>query len=94
MEGALDRSAWRPIHTRIALALGFGWALDSFEVQIVNSVITHRSPPSSASRTPRRSASTCRGSAGILVGALVFGFLADRLGRKRLFVVTLLRGPA
>lgn len=33
----LDDSPWRPIHTRIALALGVGWGLDAFEVSIINS---------------------------------------------------------
>ncbi|MCP9489935.1 MAG: MFS transporter [Solirubrobacteraceae bacterium MAG38_C4-C5] len=89
MEGALDRSAWRPIHTRIALALGFGWALDSFEVQIVNSVITPIAAEFGLSDTEKILV-YLPWFAGILVGALVFGFLADRLGRKRLFVVTLL----
>lgn len=36
----LDRAAWRPMHNRILLALGIGWALDSFEVQIIGSVLT------------------------------------------------------
>jgi len=35
----LDRAAWQPLHTRILLALGIGWAMDSFEVQILGSVI-------------------------------------------------------
>lgn len=89
MQRALDRSAWRPIHTRIALALGFGWALDSFEVQIVNSVITPIAAEFGLSDT-QKILVYLPWFLGILVGALVFGFLADRLGRKRLFVVTLL----
>lgn len=36
----LDRASWRPMHNRILLALGIGWALDSFEVQIIGSVLT------------------------------------------------------
>jgi hypothetical protein len=36
----LDRATWRPMHNRILLALGVGWALDSFEVQIIGSVLT------------------------------------------------------
>ena len=86
---SLDQSAWRPIHTRIALALGFGWALDSFEVQIVNSVITPIATEFGLSDTEKILV-YLPWFAGILVGALVFGFLADRLGRKRLFVITLL----
>ena len=40
LETRLDLSAWRPMHSRILLALGIGWALDSFEVQIIGSVLT------------------------------------------------------
>ena len=39
MAERLDRSAWRPMHTRIAGALGVGWMLDAFEVQIIGSLI-------------------------------------------------------
>ncbi|PZS34790.1 MAG: MFS transporter [Pseudonocardiales bacterium] len=88
MSNRLDESQWRPAHTRIALALGIGWMLDAFEVQIIGSVV------------PGIQAEFHLGSAqavwinvvwftGIAVGALGFGYLADRLGRKRLFTGTL-----
>jgi hypothetical protein len=35
----LDESPWRPLHTRIPVALGIGRTLDAFEIQIVGSVI-------------------------------------------------------
>ncbi len=89
MPSSLDRTAWRPIHTRIALALGVGWALDSFEVQIVNSVIKPIAADFGLSDTEKILV-YLPWFAGILVGALAFGSLADRLGRKRLFVATLL----
>lgn len=38
MAGRLDATGWRPLHTRIVLALAIGWALDSFEIQIIGSV--------------------------------------------------------
>jgi MFS family permease len=77
------------MHTRIALALGIGWMLDAFEVQIIGSVI------------PGIQREFSLGSAesvwinivwfgGIALGALGFGYLADRIGRKRLFVATLI----
>ncbi|MGB3910408.1 MAG: MFS transporter [Pseudolysinimonas sp.] len=89
MATRLDASAWRPMHTRIALALGIGWMLDAFEVQIIGSVI------------PGIQHEFSLGSAesvwinivwfgGIALGALGFGYLADRIGRKRLFVATLI----
>lgn len=39
MSDRLDRAPWSALHTRIAAALGIGWALDAFEVQIIGSVI-------------------------------------------------------
>jgi hypothetical protein len=39
MPTRLDAAPWRRIHTRIAIALGLGWMLDTFEVQIIGSVI-------------------------------------------------------
>jgi hypothetical protein len=39
MARRLDESDWRRMHTRIAAALGIGWMLDAFEVQIIGSVI-------------------------------------------------------
>lgn len=39
MDTRLDDSPWQKVHTRIALALGVGWMLDAFEVQIIGSVI-------------------------------------------------------
>ena len=76
------------MHTRIAMALGIGWMLDAFEVQIIGSVV------------PGIQAEFGLGGAeavlinvvwfvGIALGALGFGYLADRVGRKKLFVATL-----
>jgi len=77
------------MHTRIAMALGLGWMLDAFEVQIIGSVI------------PGIQAEFGLGSGqavvinivwfgGIGAGAIGFGYLADRFGRKRLFGATLI----
>lgn len=85
----LDRSRWSPLHTRIALALGFGWALDSFEVQIINSVLAPIAEEFGLSEL-QKVLVYVPWFAGIMVGALVCGWLADRIGRKRLFVATLL----
>jgi len=35
----LDRLAWTPFHTRVTLALGVGWLLDAFEVNIIGNVL-------------------------------------------------------
>jgi len=77
------------MHTRIALALGVGWALDSFEVQIINSVFGPIADEFGLSET-QAVLVYVPWFAGILVGALVCGWLADRVGRRRLFVGTLL----
>ncbi|MGI8661129.1 MAG: MFS transporter [Thermoleophilaceae bacterium] len=77
------------MHTRIALALGVGWALDSFEVQIINSVIGPIAHEFGLSET-QQILVYAPWFVGILVGALVCGWLADRVGRRRLFVGTLL----
>ncbi|MFP5342148.1 MAG: MFS transporter [Candidatus Limnocylindria bacterium] len=89
MDSRLDDSPWRRIHTVIALALGVGWMLDAFEVQIIGSVI----PGIQAEFRLDGAQSVWINViwfAGVAVGALAFGFLADRFGRRRLFVATLL----
>ena len=89
MADRLDQSVWRPIHTRVAVALGIGWMLDAFEVQIIGSVIPGIQQEF---RLDSQHAVWINviWFTGIAVGALGFGYLADRLGRKRLFVATLL----
>lgn len=89
MSDRLDASPWRPVHTRIAIALGIGWMLDAFEVQIIGSVI----PGIQAEFSLDGGQSVWINVvwfAGIALGALGFGYLADRIGRKRLFVATLI----
>ncbi len=85
----LDAAPWRPVHTRIAIALGLGWMLDAFEVQIIGSVI-----PGIEQEFGLDSRHAVWINVvwfvGIALGALGFGYLADRIGRKRLFVATLI----
>jgi MFS family permease len=89
MASRLDQSTWRPMHTRIAVALGIGWMLDAFEVQIIGSVI-----PGIQAEFSLNSAQSVWINivwfGGIAIGAMLFGWLADRVGRKRLFVATLI----
>lgn len=91
----LDRASWRPMHNRILLALGIGWALDSFEVQIIGSVLTPLAAefgllgPDGAIAPSAVSIIWVVWFAGLMVGATSFGWLADRYGRKRMFVLTL-----
>ena len=88
MSDRLDSSVWNPMHTRIAIALGLGWMLDAFEVQIIGSVIPGIQADFGLDARQAVWINVVWFS-GIAVGALGFGYLADRLGRKRLFVATL-----
>jgi MFS family permease len=89
MATRLDASAWRPMHTRIAMALGIGWMLDAFEVQIIGSVVPGIQHEFSLGSTESVWINIVW-FGGIALGALGFGYLADRIGRKRLFVATLI----
>lgn len=85
----LDRLHWKPVHTRITLALGIGWLLDSFEVNVIGNVLgllqkLWRLTSLEASLL----VSVWLG--GIMLGAVLFGWLTDRFGRRRLFTLTLL----
>lgn len=85
----LDRARWRPLHTTILLALGAGWLFDSFEVQMFSSAVGPLGDRFGAS-TWQRDVVLAVWLAGILLGAVSGGWLADRFGRWRLFVATLL----
>jgi MFS family permease len=85
----LDTAGWNRVHTAITAALGIGWLLDAFEVTIVNNVI---SALRDLWRLTNLEASLILSIwfVGIVVGAYLFGYLADRFGRRRLFLLTLL----
>jgi MFS family permease len=89
MSDRLDRSPWKPVHRRIAGALGIGWALDAFEVQIIGSVIPSIASDFHLSKA-QQIAVFVIWFVGLGIGATLFGYLADRVGRRRLFVATLL----
>lgn len=87
----MDRLPWSNFHWLIVIALGITWVLDGLEVTLAGALggVLKRSD------TLRLSDSQVGASAtaylvGAVVGALLFGYLTDRLGRKRLFTVTLL----
>jgi MFS family permease len=84
----LDRLRWSPLHTTILLALGAGWLFDSFEVQLFGSAVGPLGDHFRASVT-ERDAILAVWLLGILVGAPAGGRLADRFGRRRLFILTL-----
>jgi MFS family permease len=86
----LDRLPWSRWHWRVVVALGVAWVLDGLEVTLVGSLGGVLERPDTLGLTAAEIGWT--GSAyvgGAVLGALYFGRLADRLGRKRLFLVTL-----
>ena len=86
----VDRLPWTRFHTRMVVALGVAWVLDGLEITIASSVAG-----ALAQRNTLGLSSTSVGAvatvylAGEIAGALVFGRLSDRLGRKNLFMITL-----
>jgi MFS family permease len=86
----LDALPWSRWHWRIVIALGITWLLDGLEVTMVGSLgpVLLRVDTLGLSAAELGWAGSAY-IAGAVVGALIFGRLADRLGRKRLFLVTL-----
>src|ERR1700733_2596142 len=87
----LDRLHWSRFHTKLVMALGVAWVLDGLEITIACNAATLLSSPKSLGLS----------SAGVgfavgtvyllgeVAGALFFGRLSDRWGRRNLFVITL-----
>ena len=86
----LDRLPWTRFHTLIVAALGITWILDGLEVTLAGSIA------GALQESPVLHFSAAEvglvGSAyltGAVTGAVLFGYLTDRFGRKKLFFVTL-----
>jgi MFS family permease len=86
----MDRLPWTRWHWLVVLALGTVWILDGLEVTIVGSIGAVLTSPETLAFSDAQVG--LLGSvyvAGAVVGSLLFGYLTDRMGRKRLFFVTL-----
>jgi MFS family permease len=86
----LDRLPWGRFHTLVVVALGITWILDGLEVTLAGAIAPalKQSPRLQFSNADVGFASSAY-LAGAVLGALFFGWLTDRLGRKRLFFITL-----
>jgi len=86
----LDRLPWGRFHTLVVVALGITWILDGLEVTLAGAVsgALKESPRLQFSNADVGIAASAY-LAGAVLGALFFGWLTDRLGRKRLFFITL-----
>ncbi len=87
----LDRLPWSRFHWLVVSALGITWILDGLEVTLVGSLAGAISEsPTLHLGSQQIGAAASAYLVGAVVGALFFGWLTDRLGRKKLFTVTLL----
>jgi MFS family permease len=86
----LDRLSWGRFHTLVVVALGITWILDGLEVTLAGAVsgALKQSPQLRFSNADVGIAASAY-LAGAVTGAVFFGWLTDRLGRKRLFFITL-----
>ncbi len=86
----LDRLPWSRFHTLVIAALGVTWILDGLEVTLAGALsgALKESPVLQFSNTDIGIVGSAY-LAGAVLGALFFGWLTDRLGRKKLFFITL-----
>jgi MFS family permease len=86
----LDRLPWSRFHTLVVVALGITWILDGLEVTIAGSIVGALEESPVLHFTAAQIGLVASAYlAGAVAGALVFGYLTDRLGRRKLFMVTL-----
>ena len=88
----LDRLPWARWHWMIIIGLGTVWILDGLEVTIVGNISGQISKPGSGIHISQGQITGFGAAmyvAGACLGALFFGWLTDRYGRKKLFMITL-----
>ena len=88
VEERLSSVAWNRFHTGVVVLFGVGWAMDAFEVTLIGNVLgalrKHFGLGSDA-----MSLLLAAWFAGLMLGAAGFGALADRHGRRRIFLASL-----
>lgn len=86
----LDRLPWNRFHWLVVVALGITWILDGLEVTVAGALTGALQESPTLRLTPSEiGLSASAYLAGAVTGAAFFGWLTDRLGRKRLFNITL-----
>ncbi|MEH0420601.1 MFS transporter [Streptomyces sp. B21-083] len=88
----LDRLPWSRWHWTIVIGLGTVWILDGLEVTVVGNISSRLSEPGSGLPITSGQVTGLAAAlyvAGACVGALFWGRMTDRFGRKKLFMITL-----
>ena len=86
----IDRLKWSPFHTRMIIGLGVAWILDGLEITIASSVTGVLTQPNTLHFTAFEVGLIATVYlVGEVIGALYFGRLSDKLGRRTLFLLTL-----
>jgi MFS family permease len=87
----LDRLPWSKFHWRVVIGLGIVWILDGLEVTIIGFLAPTLTEPGSGLGLTEGQVALAQSIyvAGACLGALLFGQLTDRFGRKKLFLITL-----
>ncbi|MCX5261485.1 MFS transporter [Streptomyces canus] len=88
----LDRLPWSRWHWTIVIGLGTVWILDGLEVTVVGNIASRLSEPGSGLSISSGQVTGIAAAlyvAGACLGALFWGRLTDKWGRKKLFMITL-----
>ncbi len=86
----LDRLPWSRFHTLVVVALGITWILDGLEVTLAGTLAgALKESPVLRFTNSDIGFATSAYLLGAVLGAVFFGWLTDRLGRKKLFFITL-----
>lgn len=85
----LDRLPYNRAHTKLLVGSGIGWALDAMDVGLISFVMAALAVQWDLSATTLSWIGSI-GFVGMALGASLGGLLADRVGRRNVFAVSLL----